>query len=89
MGRLIDADALIEEVYKRFDNLCVLSKMEYVIGEQPTAYDVEKVVKELEEESRIYLDGQGYMTWTSEAIPKSIAIPIVQMGGVDDRERRY
>ena len=46
MGRLIDADAFIEYVNRRFD-LCS-DELRMMIEEQPTAYDVEKVVAELE-----------------------------------------
>lgn len=58
MGRLIDADALIEAMDKRYNekkdivpnNLAEgFMQMEKLIKEQPTAYDVEKVVAELEE----------------------------------------
>lgn len=45
MGRLIDADALLEKLKgtpRYFD-------VKFDIEEMPTAYDVEKVVKQLEE----------------------------------------
>ena len=57
MGRLIDADALVKAMDKRYkeksgivqDNLAEgFMQMEKLIKEQPTAYDVEKVVAELE-----------------------------------------
>lgn len=57
MGRLIDADALIEEINNMPDG-CNLFRwrsdkkikagLERIISKQPTAYDVEKVVAELE-----------------------------------------
>ena len=54
MGRLIDADALIEQIKShdditldRYSELAVVR----MIREQPTAYDVEKVVAELDEQS--------------------------------------
>ena len=58
MSRLIDADKLIEIMDDRYkekvnkvpDNLAEgFMQMEKLIKEQPTAYDVDKVVEELEE----------------------------------------
>ena len=48
MGRLIDADALIEVL----KNLSYFNAddMQELVASQPTAYDVEKVVAELEKE---------------------------------------
>jgi hypothetical protein len=46
MGRLIDADAFIEYVNRRYD-LCS-DELRMMIEEQPTAYDVEKVVAEVQ-----------------------------------------
>lgn len=54
MGRLIDADALIKELV-RMKESCVdvglavgITHAIFTVDEQPTAYDVEKVVAELE-----------------------------------------
>lgn len=58
--RLIDADALIRDIIKRFGckpYIEVGNKAEYVhniIDEQPTAYDPDKVVAELEERRSEY-----------------------------------
>ena len=60
MGRLIDADALIETMKKvetEYEEAmtCPSWWTAYsVISEQPTAYDVEKVVAELEKESDFF-----------------------------------
>lgn len=52
--RLIDADALIEDVRKRpYIDKALSEIFETIIDEQPTAYDVEKVVEELEEASDV------------------------------------
>lgn len=48
MGRLIDADALIEEYPQA-------SGLKLVIENAPTAYDVEKVVAALEKHTRIMM----------------------------------
>lgn len=50
MGRLIDADALIELSRKTFSRA---DGFVWLINEQPTAYDVEKVVAELEYEAKL------------------------------------
>ena len=54
MGRLIDADALIDKLKRTSAFGCVRNAADKnvfeIIEEQPTAYDVEKVVAELEAE---------------------------------------
>lgn len=78
--RLIDADALIEE----------LDKMEYsrekhdfkrLVENQPTAYDIEKVVAELEDAIKyVTLDGKD--TGLAALYPIQ-TIKIVRKGGVE------
>lgn len=73
--RLIDADALIEEIDNQMKELqkdgnddlargvtlFIAEKMKSFIKAQPTAYDVEKVVSELEEEREYsYADFEEY-----------------------------
>ena len=78
MGRLIDADALIAymeekaDETKQLDNI-IVAVVCSAVSEQPTAYDVEKVVAELEKESKTMLP----------VIPTSKAIDIVKRGGVE------
>ena len=85
MGRLIDADAFIEYVNRRFD-LCS-DELRMMIEEQPTAYDVEKVVAELEskrdyrELTNYYGDVIGVRNIDTIKIDK--AIDIVKRGGVE------
>lgn len=50
--RLIDADLLLENIV-HLNNVYVQGRMAYIIDNQPTAYDVEAVVAELEKESYI------------------------------------
>ena len=87
---LIDADKLIEEInnlgWRLYDTLTLkgLSIALETIKEQPTAFDVDKVVKGLEElrESED-VDGRAYYTMSEkEAINK--AIKIVKRGGIDE-----
>ena len=55
MGRLIDADKLLEEL-REYHPLSIshgiLSDIEYF----PTAYDTDKVLKQLEELKKIYIN---------------------------------
>lgn len=67
--RLIDADSFIEYANKRLDIFA--DELTGMINEQPTAFDVEKVVEELEEARRNRED-----TLTK-------AISIVRKGGVE------
>ena len=70
--RLIDADELIEEYPQA-------SGLKLVIENAPTAYDVEKVVAELEE----YEQGRLEMyDWQGQSAV-SDAIDIVRKGGVE------
>lgn len=95
MGRLIDADALIEELKTLQVSVTGLRAgkgilAEYakqyresilrVIDEQPTAYDVEKVVQELNEESSMFHSMFGYSVCS---IRLGKAKDIVRKGGVE------
>lgn len=86
--RLIDADDLIEAMKKtesEHENAMTCPSWWSafnVISEQPTAYDIDKVVEELEEKART-VNVIGYGT-IYEAINKDVAIEIVKHGDVDD-----
>lgn len=63
MGRLIDVDALIEEMKKeqesgKYDENTIIVSDCFIriLNGQPTAYDVEKVVAELEKEKEIHTE---------------------------------
>ena len=73
--RLIDADAFIEYVNRRYD-LCS-DELRMMIEEQPTAYDVEKVVAEL-----LTCDPQEMMSEKQRNV-LNYAIDIVKRGGVE------
>ena len=86
--RLIDADKLKKEIHCTYsDDLEILEKVE----NQPTAFDVEKVAKELEDlKMRCFLTLENtgdadkdcaYLN-TANAIDK--AIEIVKRGGIDE-----
>lgn len=79
MSRLIDADKIIDSLGN--------SDMDFAIGavidEQPTVFDVDKVVERLEEER----ENVGFMKATTEASAYirgiNDAIKIVKGGGVE------
>ena len=90
MGRMIDADELIELAKKTFYKSDGFIKL---IKEQPTAYDVERVVARLEEEVE-YQDKKADEASMSEKVSISSAritmrkcyehsIDIVRNGGVE------
>lgn len=54
MSRLIDADKLIEDVLNSMPTGSARGVFRAFIEEQPIAYDVEKVVKELKRKSKIH-----------------------------------
>lgn len=81
MGRLVDADSFAENLIhcsglgrKSFE--LVLK----ALNTQPTAYDVEKVVKELNEESSMFHSMFGYSVCS---IRLGKAKDIVRKGGVE------
>lgn len=74
MSRLIDADMVVSllEVIRRPYNAPILNGIIKAINDQPTAYDVDKIVEELEMETCVNL----------EDVYKE-AIDIVKRGGVE------
>lgn len=90
MGRLIDADALIENFRKCYsghmgmensDSTMMFKSICRVINEQPTAYDSEKVLEGLEE--AIYMIDDSATLSTRNVINDEEAIDIVKRGGVE------
>ena len=88
--RLIDADKLIELTQKdmkyAFDNgfLDMAFEREHlikVIRNQPTAYDIDKVVEQLEGLSNAEAD--CYYAKSNDVIDREDAIDIVKKGGVE------
>lgn len=88
MGRLIDADALKADLEKAIsknedmdclDFLCVAS----VIDAQPTAYDPDKVVEQLENERKFWENAYDSNLGKEKARSYEHAIEIVKGGGVN------
>ena len=103
MSRLIDADALIDGLKECKNNKGLIEKLvssfvfEVVIPyveQQPTAYDVDKVVEQLEEELNLADKEKErcarenklqFDSAKSYAYGISIAIDIAKAGGKDER----
>ena len=95
--RLIDADKLIEDLYlnayactndevNKILHKQLESNIE-VINNQPTAYDVDKVVKELERKSKIHNivgESKNDIVNIYASACYDEAIEIVKAGGLDD-----
>ena len=85
MGRLIDADVLIEKMNRvkfqtniseevnRYRPFLDYADVLRCINEQPTAYDLDKVVAELTKTDKVY-----------GRIPAPVVLRIVRKGGVDN-----
>lgn len=87
MGRLIGADKLkadLEKAISKNEDMDCLDflRIASVIDKQPTAYDPEKVVKQLEERSKEYNSGV-WLHGKPEEMLTDDAIEIVKGGGVD------
>ena len=91
MARLIDADALkkdLKSVTLSNGTLVNTNAVLYLLEEYPTAYDIDNVVEELEENASRYTKkyatpygNNGYRDTKAISIHK--AIEIVKRGGVD------
>ena len=91
MARLIDADALkkdLKSVTLSNGTLVNTNAVLYLLEEYPTAYDIDKVVEELEENASRYTKkyatpygNNGYRDTKAISIHK--AIEIVKRGGAD------
>lgn len=78
MGRLIDANelkkAIISQIVLGGTMAKAVDRYLHLVDIQPTAFDVDKVVKQLEEDKRHTFDG---------CINKKKAIEIVKGGGLE------
>lgn len=87
--RLIDADKLIEVLHESLEGDCDLREdyefmgIDEFIKNQPTAYDVDKVVEQLEDRSKEYNSGVRLHGKPEEIITNE-AIEIVKGGGKND-----
>lgn len=91
--RLIDADLLLPQIGNRYDekkdivpdNLAEgFVQMEKLIKEHPTAYDVDKVVEQLENERKFWENAYDSNLGKEKARSYEHAIEIVKGGGADE-----
>ena len=92
MGRLIDAETLKQELYQQWfmDILLTQTSSEDIfyalaqkIDQQPTAYDTDKVVEQLENERKFWENAYDSNLGKEKARSYEHAIEIVKGGGVD------
>lgn len=85
MGRLVDVDDIIKKIQVEIKKseysallLQVVNLFVEMLEAQPTAYDIEKVVEQLEELPLHYCEA-----YWGESIDLERAIDVVRKGGVD------
>lgn len=88
MGRLIDADKLkadLEKAISKNEDMDCLDflRVASVIDAQPTAYDPDKVVEQLEKEKNPIYREDGSLMGERTVIRIDKVIEIVKGGGVD------
>ena len=88
MGRLIDADELLAQIrqidFLKTPNSTKLSACEImeIVNRQPTAYDVETVVAELED-AKFLMPPENDNHYADNGLFLEDAIDIVKRGGVE------
>ncbi len=86
MGRLIDADALkkdLKSVTLSNGTLVNTNAVLYLLEEYPTAYDVDKIVEQLENERKFWENAYNRNLGKEKARSYEHAIEIVKGGGAD------
>lgn len=85
---LIDADKLIEDVLNSMPTGSARGVFRAFIEEQPTAFNVDKVVEQLEKShfhTDATFDDDGYCNDDSEEVVNlNEAIEIIKRGGIDE-----
>ena len=84
--RLIDADALkknLKSVTLSNGTLVNTNAVLYLLEEYPTAYDVDKIVEQLENERKFWENAYNRNLGKEKARSYEHAIEIVKGGGVD------
>ena len=86
--RLIDADRLMDSLRGNV-LIDVTPKLEQAIEQQPTAFDRERVIEEIKDESSLErfedvgISGNVYGHYSKEVIDTEEAIEIVEKGGIE------
>ena len=81
MGRLIDAGLVLDNLSGRLESMKDYDAVKDVINNMPTAYDVDKVVEQLEAYSNA---DEAERLGTMPVVELTDAITIVKGGGVDE-----
>ena len=91
MGKLIDADPVLDNLSGRLESMKDYDAVKDVINNMPTAYDVDRVVEKLEKRRmdalRHLRENKGTeFGYASECVYNSLneAVEIVKGGGVDE-----
>lgn len=79
--RLIDADAMLERNKRGIYDTTDLKEM---LNYEPTAYDVDRVMEQLEEMSGVQFDGQNESYQLDWCICTSKAVDIIKRGGKEE-----
>lgn len=79
MGRLIDAGLFLDNISGRLESMKDYDAVKDVINNTPTAYDVDKIVEQLNDKFRVVRTDED-LEW-NRAMDE--AITIVKGGGVD------
>lgn len=82
MSRLIDADKLMEDVLNSMPTGSARGVFRAFIEEQPTVYDIDKVIEKLEEKSITF--ETDFTVKENKWILTNNAIEIVKAGRLDD-----
>jgi hypothetical protein len=86
--RLIDADELIKGLKEDYDDIKVQKVLErlgiytYIGTVQPTAYDVDKVIEQLDDLD-IYFDNDYYTSNRETLLMKKEVMEVVKRGGIE------
>lgn len=86
MGRLIDADAIKWDICEDADGNLVYVLDKRDIDAQPTAFDPDRVVEQLEKEKNPIYRSDGSLMEARTCITIDKAIEIVKGGGMDDSQ---
>lgn len=82
MGRLIDAGLLLDHLSGRLESMKDYDEVKDVVNNMPPAYDVDKVIEQLENRSTL----SRPVGWSKsyEILTLDAAIEIVKGGGVNE-----
>lgn len=84
MGKLIDADPVLDNLSGRLESMKDYDAVKDVINNMPTAYDVDKVVRQLETYSNA---DEAERHGTMPVVELTDAIKIVEGGGIDEKKQ--